>query len=135
MKRPPFRRDEYLETLSRIKRDQPRRYAREVSAGQQVRVANYEREREQAGRQSARAGKGSKAMRGQGRAPQPDASPCAMPGSGMLLIPTHPADPLRLAEEAIEGLKREHPPRPVKTSKRKREAPQKCGPIGGGQVR
>lgn len=59
MKSPPFRRNEYLEILSRIKADQPRRYAREVSAGQQVRVANYERQRERAGRQSARAGERS----------------------------------------------------------------------------
>jgi hypothetical protein len=38
----------------------------------------------------------------------------------MLVIPTSPADPMRLAEESIERLKRNHPPRVVKTSKRKR---------------
>lgn len=48
--------------------------------------------------------------------------PTAQGGTRMLLIPTCPADPMRLAEEAIEDLKREHPPRPVKTSKRKRKA-------------
>jgi hypothetical protein len=55
------------------------------------------------------------------RRPEPDAPLCARSGSGMLLIPTHPADPMRLAEEAIEELKRAHPPRPVKTGKRKRK--------------
>jgi hypothetical protein len=39
---PDFRPDEYLETLLRIRRDQPRRYAREVSAGQRRRVELYE---------------------------------------------------------------------------------------------
>lgn len=53
----------------------------------------------------------------------------------MLIIPASPADPMRLAEEAIEQLKREHPPRPVKTSKRKHKAGQKSGPIGGGRVK
>lgn len=61
-------------------------------------------------------------MRREKGRPQLDAPPSASPGSRMLLIPTHPADPLRLAEKAIEELKREHPPRPVKTSKRKRKA-------------
>jgi hypothetical protein len=55
------------------------------------------------------------------RRPEPDEPASAAPGSRMLLIPTCPADPMRLAEEAIERLKREPPPRPVKTSKRKRK--------------
>lgn len=37
-----FVRNEWLETLSRIKHDQPGRYAREVSAGLQVTVSKYE---------------------------------------------------------------------------------------------
>lgn len=37
-----FVRDEWLETLSRIKADQPRRYAKEVSAGLSVTVSKYE---------------------------------------------------------------------------------------------
>jgi hypothetical protein len=40
----------------------------------------------------------------------------------MLELPVFPADPFRLAEEAIENLKRARPPRVVKTSKRKRKA-------------
>ena len=40
---PTFTRNEWLETLSRVKADQPKRYAREVSAGLQVTVDNYER--------------------------------------------------------------------------------------------
>jgi ABC-type lipoprotein export system ATPase subunit len=43
-----FRPDEFLETLLRIKRDQPRRYVREVSAGQQRRVDLYEERKAQA---------------------------------------------------------------------------------------
>ena len=39
---PAFRPDEFLETLLRIKQDQPRRYARDVSAGQRRRVELYE---------------------------------------------------------------------------------------------
>lgn len=74
-------------------------------------------------------------MRREKGRPQPDAPPAAAPGSRMLLISTHPADPLRLAEEAIEQLRREHPPRPVKVDKRKRKAGEKSGPIGGGRVR
>lgn len=45
---PEFRPDEFLETLLRIKRDQPRRYAREVSAGQRRRVELYEERKAQA---------------------------------------------------------------------------------------
>lgn len=56
------------------------------------------------------------------RKPRPDERPSAQPGTRMLLMPICSADPMRLAEEAIEKLKREHPPRPVKTSKRKRKA-------------
>lgn len=37
-----FVRNEWLETLARIKHVQPRRYAREVSAGLQVTVSKYE---------------------------------------------------------------------------------------------
>ena len=39
---PAFRPDEFLETLLRIRRDQPRRYEREVSPGQQRRIELYE---------------------------------------------------------------------------------------------
>lgn len=45
---PAFRPDEFLETLLRIKRDQPRRYAREMSPGMQVRVERYAQERKRA---------------------------------------------------------------------------------------
>lgn len=55
------------------------------------------------------------------RTPAPDPPPAARPGSNMLSLPALSADPFRLAEEAIEQLKREHPPRPMKTSKRKRK--------------
>jgi hypothetical protein len=40
----------------------------------------------------------------------------------MLIIQPGAADPIRLAEESVERLKREHPPRVVKTSRRKRKA-------------
>lgn len=53
---PAFRADEFLETLLRIKRDQPRRYAREVGAGQQRRVELYE-ERKARASSSGAAGK------------------------------------------------------------------------------
>ena len=46
---PEFRPDEFLETLLRIRRDQPRRYAREVSSGQQRRVELYEERKARAG--------------------------------------------------------------------------------------
>jgi hypothetical protein len=39
----------------------------------------------------------------------------------MLLVPPCPADPERLAEESIERLKREHPPRVVKTKKGRKD--------------
>lgn len=59
---PSFTRNEWLETLSRIKHDQPRRYAREVSAGTQVTVARYEEMRaEHERRQSALAAEGREA--------------------------------------------------------------------------
>lgn len=61
MSGPSFRSDEFLEVLSRIKRDQPRRYAREVSAGQQVRVTKYEELRAEHGRRPARAAQGREA--------------------------------------------------------------------------
>lgn len=61
--------------------------------------------------------------------------PTPRPGTRMLLIPPSSADPMRLAEESVERLKHERPPRPVKTSKRKRKAGQKSGPIGGGRVK
>jgi hypothetical protein len=38
----------------------------------------------------------------------------------MLVIPPCAADPMRLAEESIEELKRGQPPRTVKTDKKKR---------------
>jgi hypothetical protein len=38
----------------------------------------------------------------------------------MLDLSSCAADPARLAEESIERLKREHPPRVLKTDKRKR---------------
>jgi hypothetical protein len=44
------------------------------------------------------------------------------PGTRMLSIPTCAADPMRLAEESIEQLRRSRAPRVVKTSKRKRKA-------------
>lgn len=52
-------------------------------------------------------------------APRADNFPAPQPGTRMLVIPTCAADPMQLAEESIEKLKREHPPRVVKTSKRK----------------
>lgn len=48
--------------------------------------------------------------------------PTPRPGTRMLDLPPSPADPVRLAEEAMERLRREHPPRVVKTGKRKRKA-------------
>jgi hypothetical protein len=42
--------NEWLETLSRVKRDQPRRYVKEVSAGLQVTVSKYEELKEEHGR-------------------------------------------------------------------------------------
>jgi hypothetical protein len=54
-----FVRNEWLETLSRIKADQPKRYAREVSAGLQVTVRKYEELKEEhERRQSPRAAEG-----------------------------------------------------------------------------
>ena len=38
-----FTRNEWLETLIRIRDEQPRRYSREVSAGTRARVEAYER--------------------------------------------------------------------------------------------
>jgi hypothetical protein len=48
-----FVRNEWLETLSRIRLDQPGRYAREVSAGLQVTVSKYEEMKAEHGRQPA----------------------------------------------------------------------------------
>ena len=42
------------------------------------------------------------------------------PGTRMLVIPPRAADPVRLAEESIEKLKRRQPPRTVKTDRRKK---------------
>lgn len=54
-----FTRNEWLETLARIKADQPRRYAREVSAGTQVTVEHYlQRKADHERRQPARAAEG-----------------------------------------------------------------------------
>jgi hypothetical protein len=61
-------------------------------------------------------------MRREKGRPQPDEPLSAQPGARMLVIPSCPGDPMRLAEESIEELKREQPPRVVKTSKRKRKA-------------
>ena len=49
----PFKPDEWLETLLRIRDTQPRRYAREVSAGLQVTVEQYAQRRAQAARRKA----------------------------------------------------------------------------------
>jgi hypothetical protein len=38
---PEFQRNEWLEVLLRIRESQPRRYAREISFGLQVRVERY----------------------------------------------------------------------------------------------
>jgi hypothetical protein len=45
---PEFRPNEFFDTLLRIKRDQPRRYAREVSAGTRRRLELYEEEKARA---------------------------------------------------------------------------------------
>lgn len=47
----------------------------------------------------------------------------------MLLLPDPLGDPHRLADQAIEQLKREHPPRVVKTCRKKRKA-KRGGGIG-----
>lgn len=54
--------------------------------------------------------------------PTPTAPPSAQPGTAMILLPEPLGDPYRLAEQSIEKLRREQPPRCVKTSKRKRKA-------------
>jgi hypothetical protein len=46
-------------------------------------------------------------MREKGRAPEPDAPPSARPGSGMLLIPTSPANPMRQAAESLKRFVRQ----------------------------
>ena len=53
MKAEAFKPDEWLETLLRIRETQPRRYAREVSAGLQVTVERYAQRRAQAVRRKA----------------------------------------------------------------------------------
>lgn len=53
MKAEPFKPDEWLETLLRIRDDQPRRYAREVSAGLKVTVERYAERKAQATRRKA----------------------------------------------------------------------------------
>ena len=125
-----FVRNEWLETLSRARADQPRRYAKEVSTGLQVTVSKYEQLKAEHGRQvparTEESREASDSMRGKGT-PKPGALPATHPGTRMLVIPPTPADPMRLAEEAVEDLKREHPPRPVKTSKRKK---RQSGAIG-----
>jgi hypothetical protein len=52
---PEFRPDEYFEILLRIRRDQPRRYAREVSAGQRRRAELYEERKARAAAQAVKA--------------------------------------------------------------------------------
>lgn len=49
----PFKPDEWLETLLRIRDTQPRRYAREVSAGLKVTVERYAERKAQATRRKA----------------------------------------------------------------------------------
>lgn len=65
-------------------------------------------------------------MKGKGSQP-PGERPSAQSGTRMLIMPPALADPMRLAEEAIEELKRKHPPRPVKINKKK---PKRSGAIG-----
>jgi hypothetical protein len=48
-----FKTDEWLETLLRIRETQPRRYAREVSAGLKVTVERYAERKAQAARRKA----------------------------------------------------------------------------------
>lgn len=127
-----FVRNEWLETLSRIRQDQPKRYAREVSAGLQVTVGKYEQTKAAHERRPARSGEGREVdgrtnrMRGKGT-PTPGERPAAQAGTRMLVMPPSPADPMRQAGESIENLKREHPPRPVKTTKKR---PKRRGGIG-----
>ena len=127
-----FVRNEWLETLSRIRQGQPKRYAREVSAGLQVTVGKYERTKAAHERGPARGGEGREAdgwtnrMRGKGT-PRPGERPAAQAGTRMLVMPPSPADPMRLAGEQVESLKRERPLRPVKTSRKK---PKRRGGIG-----
>ncbi len=45
---PVFQRNEFYETLLRMKRDQPRRYRRNISAGTQRCVEIYEQQRDRA---------------------------------------------------------------------------------------
>lgn len=63
---PSFVRNEWLETLCRLKADQPKRFAREVSAGLQVTVRNYEDGRQT--KHNEKEGK-STAGRSRGRTP------------------------------------------------------------------
>lgn len=58
---------------------------------------------------------------GEDEAPCADKFPAPRPGTRMLLLPVPQGDPVRLAEESIEKLKRDHPPRVVKTSRKKRK--------------
>jgi hypothetical protein len=121
-----FVRNEWLETLSRVRADQPRRYAKEVSAGLQVTVSKYEQLKAEHGRQApARAEERRGVSDGMREKGTPE--PAAQPGTRMLVMPPAPADPIRLAEEQVESLKRGRTPRPVKTSRRK---PERRGGIG-----
>jgi hypothetical protein len=54
------------------------------------------------------------------RRPEEGEPPTAQGATRMLIIPPCTSDPLWLAEESVEQLKRERPPRVVKTSKKKR---------------
>lgn len=67
-------------------------------------------------------------MRREKGRPEPGAPPAAHPGTRMLMLPEDPGDPMRLAEESIERLKREQPARVVKTCRKKRKA--RSGAIG-----
>jgi hypothetical protein len=53
MAEPKFQRNEFYETLLRMKRDQPRRYDLNVSSGMQVCVQLYERAKMQASAMAA----------------------------------------------------------------------------------
>jgi hypothetical protein len=55
-------------------------------------------------------------------APSPGERPSPRPGTRMLVLPPPSAGPFALAEESFVRLKRQHRPRVVKTSKKKRKA-------------
>lgn len=77
-----FVHNEWLETLSRIKADQPKRYAREVSAGLQVTVEKYQELKAEHGRRPAnRATEGKDAEdEREGKTPATGRTPERAPG-------------------------------------------------------